>query len=112
MKEKLKRAAELLRREAQILRECNPNTTESGRRGGEWNGNDAARQDHDELLAAAVDVDKAIVLIAELERGIGRAGDKAYVLSSEVFDAIKAQDEHQKARIAELEARAVPEVCK
>lgn len=75
MRGQLKRAAELLRREAKILRECNPNTRELWNgTGGDWNGNEAAKQDHDELLDAADIVDKAIERIAELERqaAIGR----------------------------------------
>ena len=42
---------------------------------------------------------------AELKSGKIIDG-KAFVLSAEVFDAMKAQDERQKARIAELEAQA------
>ncbi len=81
MKEQLEKASALLRREAQILRESNPDRPESGWRGGEWSGNLDAKYDHDELLAAAEIVDKAIErlesqsrTVADLE-ALARAND-------------------------------------
>lgn len=93
MSEQLKRAAELLRREAQILRESNPYLGEliySGGRyvSGEFSGNEAAKQDHDELLDAAETVDKAIERLDSQSRTVVEAAERLA---------------EQQARIAELE---------
>ena len=88
MSEQLKRAAELLRREAKILRESNPDTPERRGLGGEWNGNLDAKKDHDDLLDAAEIVDKAIERLDSQSQTVVEAAERLA---------------EQQARIAELE---------
>lgn len=79
MCEKLERAAALLRREAQILRESNPDSPERRGRGGEWSGNLDAKNDHDELLGAAESVDEVSKQMSEQQTRIAELEHQAAI---------------------------------
>lgn len=117
MSEQLKRAAELLRREAQILRDSSNDQGDliycAGRlASGEWSRNEDVKRDRDELLGAAEIVDKAIerlaeqqARIAELE-ALGRANDDEIELKQLCIAGMEEQADKMRSRIATLEAQA------